>query len=95
MHDNGNESSQCGPMLEASWEFAVDPKGFYYVKLKGEKVKELLKLETDQKLFKILYLDSAELILQYTHRQFSDMFTQITDIYVPEGTPVVDRDFHW
>lgn len=95
MSDNNGKHKGCGPTLEAEWRFIKDQKSRYYVELKGGKLKELMNLEENQKLFRIEYLDAEELIIQYTHKQFSNKATTITDIYVPSHVSVKDRTFHW
>ncbi|MEM6736968.1 MAG: hypothetical protein AAGC64_02335 [Bacteroidota bacterium] len=95
MKDNAEENRGCGETLEATWKFVKSPDKKYYLKLEGKKVGELLNIEEDFKYFKILHLSDSIMQLQYYHKQFSNKFTQITDYWVPEGTKLKDRNFHW
>lgn len=95
MNDNAGETRECGETLLARWKFAEDKKGNSYIKLNSEQLPELLQMEKNYKYFKILQLSENELVLQYTHKQFSNKTRIITDYYVPENVAVEDRDFHW
>ncbi len=95
MHDNNGEHSDCGPTLNATWKFAKDERGNYYVKWNSKELPEVMHIEQDYKFFKILRLSEEQMTLQFSHKQFSNKTTIITDIYVPEYVSVEDREFHW
>ena len=95
MNDNSGEHKGCGETLNASWKFAKDQKGNYYVRIESPQLPELLNIEKEFKLFKVLELSEDQLTLQFSHKQFSDKITTITDILVPENTSIKDREFHW
>ena len=95
MSDNAGENRDCGKSLQAKWKFVEDEKGQSYLKLKGDRIPELLNIDKDYKFFKLLQLSEDTLKLQFKHRQFSGKWRTITDIYVPEDVSVEDRDFHW
>lgn len=94
--DNNGEQSNCGPTLYASWKFTKSKKeGYSYIKMTSDQIPELMNIEEDFKFFKVLDLSEELLILQFQHKQFSDKSTTITDFFVPEGTNVKGREFHW
>lgn len=95
MHNNSGEHIDCGPTLNAQWEFAINKKGDHFIKLTSDQIPELLNVEQNYKLFKVLYLSSEEMRLQFQHRQFSNKWTTITDIFVPENADIEGREFHW
>ena len=95
MHDNSGEHRGCGETLNASWKFAKDQNENYYVRIESSQLPELMHIEKDFKLFKVLHLSEDQLTLQFSHKQFSDKQTRITDILVPENTVIGDREFHW
>lgn len=95
MQDNSGDERDCGQSLKAAWKFAKDLKGNYYIKLSSQQLRELMNSKNDFKLFKVLRLSQEQMTLQYRHQQFSNKFTTITDIYVPEGDRVEGRIFHW
>lgn len=95
MHNNAGENRDCGETLRAKWSFTKDKSGNYYIKWKSKQLPELLNTDKDSKYFKILTLTDSLMILQFYHAQFSNKKTQITDYYVPEGTVIPDRAFHW
>ena len=95
MHDNNGEQENCGETLTANWSLYHSKEKYPYIKLKGEKLKELMHLDHDYKFFKILDLSDSLMILEFKHKQFSSKKTTIVDIYVPEHLPVKDRNFHW
>ncbi|MFA0964016.1 hypothetical protein AB9P05_19570 [Roseivirga sp. BDSF3-8] len=51
--------------------------------------------EATDKAFKIMRLQEDQMVLKFSHSQYTDKPRVITDVYVPEGTPVEDREFHW
>ncbi|WMN11543.1 hypothetical protein QYS49_38785 [Marivirga salinae] len=95
MHNNSGENRDCGETLNATWEFAKDKKGNYYVRIESQQLPELMNIEKNYKLFKVLRLTEEQITLQFNHKQFSSTTTTITDIYVPENALVKDREFHW
>jgi len=70
-------------------------EGLAYIKLKGEQLKELMNLDVDYKFFKILELTEVQMVLEFSHKQFSNKASTIIDVYVPEHVSVNERDFHW
>ena len=95
MQDNAGENRDCGETLIANWSFAKTNEGIYYLRWQGDNLGELMNMEEDFKLFKILQLSDTLMQLQFSHKQFSNKATLITDFYVPNGTKVKGRDFHW
>lgn len=95
MHDNNGEQENCGETLTANWTLFLSKDKYPYIKLKGEKLKELMHLDNDYKFFKILDLNDTLMILEFRHKQFSSKESTIVDIFVPENTSVEDRAFHW
>ena len=95
MRNNSGEHKGCGKNLEATWKFAKDKEGNYYVRIESKQLPELMNIEQDYKLFKVLRLTDEQMTLQFHHKQFSSKTTTITDIYVPENVNVKDREFHW
>ncbi len=95
VRDNLEEFPDCGKSLIGTWNIAKDKGQNYYLKITSDRIPELLNVEEDFKLFKILHLSNNELILQFRHKQFSSKVTTITDILVPENVKVEDRNFHW
>lgn len=95
MNDNAGENRDCGETLNASWRFIKSQDNKFYLRLEGNQVAELLNIEEDFKHLKILALSDTLMTLQFSHKQFSNKATQITDFWVPEGTKVEDRFFHW
>ncbi len=94
-YTNNGEFRDCGESLFASWKFVKDPKDNTYIKVTSAQLPALMNQEQDFKLFKVLALEKDLLVVQFYHEQFSDKVTSITDVLVPEGTEVADRDFHW
>lgn len=95
MYNNSGEHRDCGETLNATWKFAKDKKGNYYIRIESNQLAELMNIEKDYKLFKVLQLTDEQMTLQFNHKQFSSKKTTITDIYVPENVNVKDREFHW
>lgn len=95
MHNNSGENRGCGKSLDATWNFVKDEHGHYYIRLKSEQLPELMNMDEDYKLFKILHLSNEQMTLQFTHKQFSSKASTIIDVYVPEYISVEDRTFHW
>ncbi|MEL7003504.1 MAG: hypothetical protein AAFN93_12350 [Bacteroidota bacterium] len=95
MHNNSGEYVDCGATLNATWKFVKDKIGNYYVRIESKQLPELMNIEKEYKLFKILNLADEQMTLQFNHKQFSNKTTTITDIYVPENVSVEDREFHW
>ena len=93
--DNNGENGDCGASLVGTWKFAKDEVGHYYIKISSDQLPELMNIDKDSKYFKILHVSADQLTLQFSHRQFSNKATIITDILVPENVSVADRDFHW
>ncbi|MEM8893737.1 MAG: hypothetical protein AAGC88_04105 [Bacteroidota bacterium] len=95
MHDNAGENWGCGETLDAQWHFTYDKSGQYYVKLVSDQLPKLMKLSDNFKHFKVLDLRKDQMVLQYRHQQFSGKASTITDVWVPEGLNISDREFHW
>ena len=95
MFNNSGDNMDCGETLHAKWDFAKDKSGNYYIRIESKQLPELMNIEEDYKLFKLLRLNEEQMTLQFNHRQFSNKLTTITDIYVPEHVNVEGRDFHW
>ena len=95
MHDNSGEQSDCGETLNATWQFVKDKSNNYYLKLVSDQLPALMNIDQDHKFFKILHLSEEQMTLQFSHKQFSNKATLITDVYVPEHVSVEDREFHW
>lgn len=95
MHDNNGEHRDCGETLTANWSIYTSKEGFPYIKLEGDQLKELMNLDNNYKFFKILDLSEDQLVLEFTHKQFSSKTTTMVDVFVPENTTVDDRKFHW
>ena len=95
MNDNAGENMGCGETLEASWKFIKSQNQKFYLRLEGSEVGKRLQIEENFKHFKILNLTDSLMKLQFFHSQFSTKASQITDLWVPEGTKVHDRNFHW
>lgn len=94
VQDNNGELRNCGPSLEATWEITTSEKGDSYLKLTSDQIPELLGQESNEKFFKILYLNKDSLTLSFVHKQFNKRRT-ITDYLVRDDLPVEDRNFHW
>lgn len=95
MHNNSGEHRDCGETLEATWKFTKDKKGSYFIRIESSQLPEIMNIEKEYKLFKILQLTEKQMTLQFNHKQFSNKATTITDIFVPEHVPIKDRTFHW
>lgn len=95
IHNNSGEQSNCGETLNATWKFTKDKKGNSYIRWTSDQLPEMMNIEADYKAFKILRLSAEQMTLQFTHKQFSDKTSTITDIWVPENISVEDREFHW
>ena len=95
MHDNNGEQYDCGETLNAYWSLYNSDKGVPYIKLKSEQLKKLMNLDVDYKFFKILDLNENQMVLKFSHKQFSSKETTIIDVFVPENVSIKDRDFHW
>lgn len=95
MHNNSGEQSNCGETLNATWKFTKDKKGNSYIRWTSDQLPQMMNIEADYKAFKILRLSAEQMTLQFTHKQFSDKISTITDIWVPENISVEDREFHW
>lgn len=95
VQDNNAQHSDCGPSLTAQWKFVKDAKKNHYIKFNSPQLPELLGIDKKYKYFKVLHLSADELIIEYSHRQFSDKLRTVTDHYVPEHIKVEDRAFHW
>lgn len=95
MANNSGEHSDCGKTLNATWKFVKDKEENYYVRISSPQLPEIMNIENDYKLFKVLLLKEDQMTLQFRHKQFSNKTTTITDIFVPESSSVKDREFHW
>lgn len=95
MQNNSGDRADCGKTLTATWKFAKDEKGNYYVKISSKQLPELMNIDEEFKLFKVLHLSDEQMTLQFNHQQFSSKTTTITDFYVPENVAFTGRDFHW
>ncbi|MEQ8549993.1 MAG: lipocalin family protein [Cyclobacteriaceae bacterium] len=95
MQNNSGEHRDCGETLSATWKFAKDKKGNYYIQISSKQLPELMNIDQEYKLFKILRLSEEQMTVQFQHKQFSNKTTTITDIFVPENVSVEDREFHW
>ncbi|MGB3182005.1 MAG: hypothetical protein WBB45_11480 [Cyclobacteriaceae bacterium] len=95
LQDNNGEQSDCGPTLAGTWKFARDKSGSPYLKWHSPQLPELMNTDTPEKTFRILGLQEDQLVLKYSHRQFSDKKTFITDVLVPQDATIEDREFHW
>ena len=95
VQDNSGENKDCGETLYGQWKFAKTGEGDYYLKIESDQLPELMNIEEDFKLFKILNLTDSMLTLQFQHKQFSNKTSTITDFLVPESVSVTDRNFHW
>lgn len=93
--DNNSENEDCGESLNAKWTTYENEKGQAYIKLKGPKVKVLLKQDKDYKFFKLIALDSNLMVVEFKHAQYGSKATKIIDSLVPENVKVEDRKFHW
>ena len=94
VHDNSGDFPDCGPTLHAQWKWVQAENGHPYLKLSSPQISELMNIDVDYKFFKVLHLSEEELVLQYLHQQYAQK-RMITDILVPEGIEVEDRNFHW
>ena len=90
--DNNSENNDCGPSLEANWNFHTDDNGSF-IKIKGEKVKALLHQDKDYKYFKIFELTDSLLVIKFRHKQVGNTSRLITDYLVPEHIKVNDMMF--
>lgn len=95
MNDNSGNNKDCGETLVADWRFAKNKEGIYYIHLQSPQISELMNIEADEKYFKLIQLSDSLIQWQFYHKQFSSKETLITDFYVPIGTKVDERDFHW
>ncbi|MEM8894802.1 MAG: hypothetical protein AAGC88_09505 [Bacteroidota bacterium] len=95
MHNNSGDQRDCGETLNATWRFTKDKKGNSYIRWTSDQLPQLLNIDKNYKAFKILKMTEEEMVLQFSHKQFSDKTTIITDIWVPENASVKDREFHW
>lgn len=95
MHNNSGDQPDCGETLYAMWKFSKDKKGNSYVRWTSDQLPQLLNIENNYKSFKILELSEEQMTLQFSHKQFSDKTTIITDIWVPEDVSIEGREFHW
>lgn len=93
--DNNSENEDCGESLDAIWSIYENDEGQAYVKLKGPKVKELLKQDKNYKFFKLIALDSNLMVVEFKHAQYGSKATKIIDSLVPETIKVEGRKFHW
>ncbi|SHH55034.1 hypothetical protein [Winogradskyella jejuensis] len=91
--DNNALNKDCGDSMNVDWSFYTDDNGSF-IKLKGDKVKELLNQEKDYKYFKILDLTDSLLVIKFRHKQFGNTSRLITDYLVPENIKVEGRNFH-
>lgn len=91
--DNNAVNKGCGDSMNADWSFYTDDNGSF-IKLEGDKVKELLNQEKDYKYFKILDLSDSLLVIKFRHKQFKNQSRLITDYLVPEDVKVEGRNFH-
>ena len=94
IRDNSGEHADCGESLLARWRFVKDKEQNYYLRWQSTQLPDLLNIEEDFKLFKVLQLSSEQMTLEFYH-QFGSKQGKITDVYVPENVKVEGRDFHW
>ncbi len=92
--DNNIENSNCGLSIEGNWEITENDDG-HYIKVSSPLIPEILNIEDSFKYFKLLELSDSLMILEFTHKQFSNKITTITDHLVPEDHYVENRDFHY
>ena len=95
LHDNNSEHRDCGESLSSKWTIYHSDDNFPYVKIKGGNLQELMDLKKNYKFFKILDLSKDQMILEFTHKQFSNKTTTMVDVFVTENAVVNDRNFHW
>ena len=88
MRDNKDSMQYCGETLTAEWKFSKDNRDYYYIQLTSEQIPRLMGIQENEKLFKIRYIDSNELVVEHPDNQFSSGLATITDIYVPEGSSI-------
>lgn len=91
--DNNSQNKDCGQSMQANWSFYTNDNGAY-IKLKGEKVRQLLNQENDYKFFKISQLSDTLLVVSFRHKQFGNTERTIQDYLVPEELEVKGRNYH-
>lgn len=94
MRDNNEKTKNCGKSIKGDWEITENEIA-HYIKITSPLIPEILNTKDSFKYFKILDLSDSLMVLEFTHKQFSNKSTKITDHFVPEEVHVENRDFHY
>jgi len=94
MRDNNEENMNCGKSIRGTWKITENEIA-HYIKISSPLIPEILNTKDSFKYFKILNLTDSLLILEFSHKQFSNKTSIITDHLVPENVHVENRNFHY
>ena len=89
--DNNSKFQGCGESLEGTWDLVINEDG-NFLKLTSAQIPDLMGIDEEYKMMKILRIEDLELQLQFTHNKYKKM-GKMVDHLVPIELKVADRAF--
>lgn len=91
--DNNGKHHGCGQSLKGTWELVTNKKG-NFLKLESPQIPEIMGIEEEYKMMKILNLRELEMQIQFVHEKYTDS-GKMVDYLVPIEVEVPDRRFKY
>jgi hypothetical protein len=91
--DNNGKHRGCGESLNGTWELVTNKKG-HFLKVESPQIPEIMGIEEEYKMMKILNLQDLEMQLQFVHKEYTESAKMI-DYLVPIEVEVPDRRFKY
>ena len=89
--DNNGQHEGCGESLKGKWDLVSNEKG-NYIRMESPQISELMGIDEDYKMMRILSFEDLEIQLQLDHKNFQES-GKIVDYLVPIDVEVTDRAF--
>lgn len=89
--DNNGQNKGCGDSLKGKWNLVSNETG-NYIRMESPQIPEMMGINEDFKMMRILSFKDLEIQLQLVHEQFKES-GKIIDYLVPIDVEVADRAF--
>ena len=91
--DNNGKHKGCGKSLQGTWDIVTTDKG-PFLKVESAQIPDLMGIDEDYKMMKILNLDDQGMQLQFVHKEYTES-GKMVDYLVPVEVEVSDRAFQY
>ncbi len=91
--DNNGNFQGCGESLKGVWDIVTNEKG-HFLKVESPQIPDLMGIDEEFKMMKILKLEDLQMQLQFVHKQYTES-GKMVDYLVPIEVEVPDREFHY